>query len=151
MGCIAQRRHSCFSPSSLGLDPGPAKIFSLLLSFWTVEILNPSYYLCKGFCKCSLRRGPMLSTKKVLINQLINADEADVGCLPTELSWVHYDRKLVKAALCLFITRRWKLMRVDPKLSLQSLFLTRNFDFQWIASYWKSINRIKREVKRFVV
>ena len=41
-GCIAQRKHSCFPPSSLGSNPALAWFFLFLLSWCTVLRLNLS-------------------------------------------------------------------------------------------------------------
>ena len=52
--CIAQRKHSCFPPSSLGFESWLCQdFFSLLFSLWTGFRSNPSLVPCNGFHKCS--------------------------------------------------------------------------------------------------
>ena len=64
VGCVAQRKHSCFPPSSPGFKSRLCRDFSLYclvsVQYWDWTHL----VLCKGFHRCSQRWRPELSTTK---------------------------------------------------------------------------------------
>ena len=62
----AQHRGSILAsdPASLGLNPGTAEIFSLLLGLWTVERSNPSNAYANDFANAVSGEGLSLSTTK---------------------------------------------------------------------------------------
>ena len=55
--CIAQRKHSCFSPSGPGFISRPCRDFSLLFSLWTVERSNPSSAYARDFANAASGKG----------------------------------------------------------------------------------------------